>query len=361
MIVWISHDRLHRHYNIRYFVESHQIEIFDTKTNKLFLKRTECPASASGSDFYVGAKVCVFARTFELLDYLDASTREILGVERQHSVLIVNGAGISRIGGILDTLERQGFMLSAVKLMQIPSKEAEDFYNAVPDQPKAAQSIASLVNGPIVSIEIVASNCVEKLAHLVSFGPLLKSVSANSSYFEYPKTVSEAEHYRNFFIRKLHNSVENGQNCTCAVILPHIVKNKLTGKVIEAVQEYPESIITAMESFHLDRASAVEFLEVYDGVLPHYNDTVEHLVSGLCVAIRLEGTTDNIVPDFRTYVGPWDVDMAKKLSPHTIRAKFGLDRVCNAVHCTDLPDDGASECDFFFNILSKHKEKASNL
>ena len=142
------------------------------------------------------------------------------------------------------------------------------------------------------------------------------------------------------------------------MVLPHIVKKNLTRKLIEAIQASPDLIVTAMESFHLDRASAIDFLEVYDGVLPHYRDAVDHLVSGLCVAIRLEGkNTHNVVSDFRANAGPWDVDMAKKLRPHTIRAKFGIDRICNAVHCTDLPEDGSSECDFFFNILTNQKKK----
>lgn len=36
------------------------------------------------------------------------------------------------------------------------------------------------------------------------------------------------------------------------------------------------------------------------------------------------------------------------------RAKFGLDRVRNAVHCTDLPEDGVVESEYFFNILQDY-------
>jgi hypothetical protein len=37
------------------------------------------------------------------------------------------------------------------------------------------------------------------------------------------------------------------------------------------------------------------------------------------------------------------------------RAKFGQDRVRNAVHCTDLPEDGVLECKYFFDILQQHQ------
>lgn len=36
------------------------------------------------------------------------------------------------------------------------------------------------------------------------------------------------------------------------------------------------------------------------------------------------------------------------------RAKFGLDRVRNAIHCTDLAEDGVVECEYFFNILQDY-------
>jgi hypothetical protein len=37
--------------------------------------------------------------------------------------------------------------------------------------------------------------------------------------------------------------------------------------------------------------------------------------------------------------------------PHTLRARFGASRVRNAVHCTDLEEDGSLESSYFFNVL----------
>jgi nucleoside-diphosphate kinase len=39
------------------------------------------------------------------------------------------------------------------------------------------------------------------------------------------------------------------------------------------------------------------------------------------------------------------------LRKNTVRATFGLDRVQNAVHCTDLEEDGLLESEFFFKVL----------
>lgn len=39
---------------------------------------------------------------------------------------------------------------------------------------------------------------------------------------------------------------------------------------------------------------------------------------------------------FRELCGPFDPEIARKLEPNSLRAKFGIDRVKNAIHCTDL-------------------------
>ena len=90
-------------------------------------------------------------------------------------------------------------------------------------------------------------------------------------------------------------------------------------------------------------------LEVYDGVVPTYRESVAELMSGPCVA--LEVRAEDAVSSFRAMCGPWDVEMARELRPLTIRAKFGEDIVKQAVHCTDLPADGEAECRYMFETL----------
>ena len=58
-----------------------------------------------------------------------------------------------------------------------------------------------------------------------------------------------------------------------------------------------------------------------------------------------------MIEKFRKLCGPYDPEIAKKLEPNTLRACFGVDRVMNGVHCTDLPEDGAIEVQFVFNTL----------
>ena len=136
-------------------------------------------------------------------------------------------------------------------------------------------------------------------------------------------------------------------NCTCAVIKPHIVQEGKAGQVIDMIlQEGFE--ISSMEMFTLDRPTAEEFFEVYKGVLPEFVGMVEHMTTGPCIVLEIR--QENAVKAFRELCGPTDPEIAKYLRPNTLRAKFGHSRTINAVHCTDLEEDGLLEVEYFFSI-----------
>lgn len=78
-------------------------------------------------------------------------------------------------------------------------------------------------------------------------------------------------------------------------------------------------------------------------------DHVIELCSGMCIALELRA--EDAVSTFRQTAGPWDVEMAKELRPDTLRGKYGIDRVRNAIHCTDLESDSAAENEYCFKIM----------
>ena len=105
--------------------------------------------------------------------------------------------------------------------------------------------------------------------------------------------------------------------------------------------------------FQLTRPNASEFLEVYKGVVPECVDWVEELVAGKVVALQLAFTEkpDSTVLAVRELCGAHDPEIASHLHPNSLRALHGESKVKNAVHCTDLPEDGPLELDYFFQIL----------
>merc|ERR1712032_320877 len=115
-------------------------------------------------------------------------------------------------------------------------------------------------------------------------------------------------------------------NCTCAVIRPHAIKQM--GEILDFVlQEGFE--ISAMEMMRISISAAEEFLDVYNGVLPEYHDMVKQLCSGPIIVMEMR--QENAVDSFRAIVGPHDPEVARHLRPNTLRARFGKDRVQNGI------------------------------
>lgn len=80
---------------------------------------------------------------------------------------------------------------------------------------------------------------------------------------------------------------------------------------------------------------------------------VEQLVAGpvLALEVQMPSSPSKVVSHLRELCGPMDPEIARHLRPTTIRARFGQNKVMNAVHCTDLPEDGSLESQYIFQIL----------
>jgi nucleoside-diphosphate kinase len=78
---------------------------------------------------------------------------------------------------------------------------------------------------------------------------------------------------------------------------------------------------------------------------------LDQLTSGPLLALEVSGDS-NIVSQFREFAGPSDPELGKQIRPQSLRARFGVDKVKNGVHVTDLPEDGALEVQYFFKILT---------
>ena len=103
----------------------------------------------------------------------------------------------------------------------------------------------------------------------------------------------------------------------------------------------------------LDRKEVEEFYEVYRDVVNEYSGMVDELSCGPSIILEISGhdRSGDVHQSFRQFCGPSDTKVAAAIRPDTIRAKFGVNKVKNAIHCTDLETDGAFESNFMFNVL----------
>lgn len=108
--------------------------------------------------------------------------------------------------------------------------------------------------------------------------------------------------------------------------------------------------VSAARSIVLSAEDAKDYLEPYRTVCPEYERWVVELSSGPAIILEVRG--EDVVPGLRELAGPYDPEIARALRPSTIRARFGVNSVKNAVHVTDVTVDGPLESKFFFVVLN---------
>jgi nucleoside-diphosphate kinase len=138
-------------------------------------------------------------------------------------------------------------------------------------------------------------------------------------------------------------------DCLPIVSLRQISSSGNAGAVIDALLHQGFDV-SAAEMLTIDKMAAEEFLEVYKGVVPEYSGMVESVTAGPCIAIEICG--ENSVETVREFVGPTDPEIARHIRPRSLRARFGVDKLCNGVHCTDLPEDGVLEVQTIFVFVA---------
>lgn len=80
-------------------------------------------------------------------------------------------------------------------------------------------------------------------------------------------------------------------------------------------------------------------------------------MSGHCgPCVVMEVRSEDVVVGLRKLCGPHNPADARNINPNSIRALYGSSLKENAVHCTDLPEDGQIECEYFFTLIKQKPE-----
>ncbi|XP_060820180.1 nucleoside diphosphate kinase 7 [Bombus pascuorum] len=352
-----------------YYPFDNTVELFDIKNRKTFLRRTKCEG-IQAKDFYVGATVTIFSRSIRITDYADCTTRTKLQTKMQKTFAMVKPTVVDKLGEILKHIVASQFHIANIKMVRLSQEEATDLYRDK-EEPNIAYIVNYLTSGPIVALELLGDHAITRWQE--EMGPedpreaVAKAPSSlracygkdnilNAVYGSDNEETAEKE--LQFFFpnpksgKKGPVNTATLENCTCCIIKPHIVQAKLIGNIIDDVQKAGYTI-SAVQQFFVNLFDAEEFLEVYKGVLPDYAAMVGELQSGPCIVMEIKHKEEkhDVQGEFRKLCGPMDPDIARQVRPDTLRAKYGKTKVQNAVHCSDLPEDGILEVEYFFKIL----------
>ena len=132
----------------------------------------------------------------------------------------------------------------------------------------------------------------------------------------------------------------SGEN-TLLMVKPDAVAKNAIGEILQRL-EVEGFVIRQMRMNHLTREQAEAFYEVHKE-RPFYGALVDFMTSGRSVQVALE--RENAVAHLRDFIGETD---STKAAPGTIRAEFGTDIQCNAVHASDSNENAAKEIAFYF-------------
>ena len=353
-----------RNYHLTYFLDDNTIDMYDIKNKRIFLKRTAYKG-INLEDLHIGSIVTIYSRQLKITSYADEYTRASFEASSEKTFAMIKPDAYLNIGKILSMIFQAGFKINKMKMSRFTEDTAGIFYGEHKGKHFYQNLVDFVTSDVCVGLELVRENAI------LGWRELLGPTNTQRAKEEAPNSIraqfgtdgtrnachgsdspASAERELGIFFGAGSvmpiTSLQN--NCTCGIIKPHIVKAGLGGEVIQLILDEGFEI-SALQVFNLDTPTAEEFLEVYKGVLPEFLSIVEELTTGPCIVMEVR--QENVVEGFRKLCGPHDPEIAKVLRPNTIRAKFGIDRVANAIQCTDLEEDGVLECEYFFNLLQK--------
>jgi nucleoside-diphosphate kinase len=275
----------------------------------------------------------------------------------------------SFIGEIIEILEKNRLYIKKLKMLKLQPLQAVQFCSEKSSEDEISQLMDNITSGSVVVLEVLGENANEEMKKIC--GPLDLSLDEVKKNYPaslrakfgldnikcavlYSKDPLTNQKDLEFFFSKSKNDKfrvnAKFHRSTLCLIKPHAVKDGKIGSIIKMITDNGYSILS-MKIIHLTRNQCEEFYEIYKGVVGEYLQMVNQLQSGACLALEIQGIDEDVHAKFRAFCGPADPKVAKIVRPHTLRALFGIDKVLNAIHCTDLREDNQLELEYIFTKI----------
>eukprot|EP00760_Papus_ankaliazontas_P025780 PhM_4_TR2873/c0_g1_i1/m.96898/K00940/ndk, NME; nucleoside-diphosphate kinase len=335
-----SQAGLVRKYQMLYFLPDKTIELSDIKTRRVVLKRCSQPTPLTVSELFLGATITVYARKLKIVEYGDQLTRSVLSEISESQVTVLPHMG---------TTTSQGTSIFTRFLEQITAELGCRVLNLKLIDLDTSPEIHSRVPGLPIRSGVVC------FAHLVVVNAHVQVAEFAKKYYSKDgvwctENTQQTEDVCNAVFKSFWPCTARLANCSVCIVKPHLASDPVAAaELLNTIHNRNGFSITAIMITTLTAADASDFFEVYQGVLPEFRAVCDHAASGVSWVIEI--CAENAVNEFRALAGPYDPEIARLVRPQTLRAKFGVNKVLNGLHCTDLVEDGTLESEFFFDLL----------
>jgi nucleoside-diphosphate kinase len=337
------------------------LQIYCKATNAMFLSRNVPSEKISIEQLYPGATVVICARPYKVVGCADAFTSRVLAARGSALVLVLPEA-YKASGAVLQLLRAAGLGLGRMRMVRFSQAEAEAFLAAgaaagAPAPPPGAA--AALARDHALAIECVGEDCCARVHAAVGPADAAAARAADprclravlggdgSAVVRTSASAAAAAAEVAFVFDRAYPFTAVCTHCAALVVKPHAVAAGAEGAVLAAVLGAGLEV-SALRSCALSRSDAADLFEPYKGVCAEYERWAAECSSGVSVLMEVRG--EGVVEALRELAGPNDVAVARLLAPHSLRARFGVDNVKNAVHVTDVAVDGPLECRFLFSV-----------
>ncbi|XP_072940663.1 nucleoside diphosphate kinase homolog 7 [Epargyreus clarus] len=356
-----------RRFNVFYYPTDDTIEMYDLKNRKTFVRRVKVNG-VTLDNFYIGCIISILGRLVKIVDFACEDTRKKLHMDMQVTFVIIKPMQTKIAGKILTHFHEHGLCITKMKKTRLQVDDVNMLYRHLQSDATFPFLLEYLSGQLVYGLELVGKDAVQVC---------LKTIGHSDPAKAEPGTIRAL--YGSDRVRNCVHASSNAQmavedieyffppppmstvrlrmtatlsNCTLCVVKPHAIREGKLGAVLETIDEGGFEV-TALNMFIVENVNAAEFYEVYKGIVQEYKGMVDELSSGPCIAMEIVAKDKNLntAVEFRKLVGPSDPEIARLLRPYTLRAKFGKTKVQNAIHCSDLAEDGLLEVEYFFKIL----------
>eukprot|EP01084_Bolivina_argentea_P269538 458115_1 len=342
---------LSRKYNLTYWPKDGSLSMYDLAKNRLFLKRVANNDINFPNDLYVGKTILVYSRQLKIIDYADLFTKnKFESISKLYHTLFINFKSFTQFLATINKYEAP-FHFKTINSIVCNHQ---------------IQQILQIENANEILIlcEFAGTKDIESAFNQCSKDDNFNGIMCDKN--KHNKLIEEINTCPTSAILSSENEISS-----LCLIKPHALLS--TSSIINDILSEGFNI-TAITTKKLTLSEAKDFYEIYNGVVKEYNYLIEQLLSGPVIALQIQCSNNKQYSDnkeekeeknnlsqvnkcsafieFREFVGPSDPEIAKVIRPNSLRAKYGIDRIKNAIHCTDLEDDGKLESNFFFQLTN---------
>merc|ERR1711865_228390 len=159
---WFDHAAgLVRKYQLLYYPKDSQIEMFDVKNRRTFLKKCEYP-SITLKDIYIGATISIYSRQLKVVEYSDEFTSNKLAPKQEKTLAIVKPDSYAHLGKIMDAIVASGLTIGECRMMKLTPDQVEEFYEGLRGNQHFSKVVKFMASDAITCLSIVGDQSVSR-------------------------------------------------------------------------------------------------------------------------------------------------------------------------------------------------------